>query len=82
MWDYDLRNLLGAARDGSVPPVAVPVTAPYLVISAGTVDPVSQITGTGFQSQGSGVPDPFGEADNIANVPLSPRFPIADPSRN
>lgn len=75
---YILRNLLGAARDGSVPPGATPITAPYLLISAGTSDPVSQSQPAKAQSQNAGVPNPFGQTDNVANVPLSPLLPIAD----
>jgi len=79
---YDLRNLLGAARDGGVLPGGIPITAPFLLISAGTADAVAQPTGSGPQSQQSAVPDSFGVADNVANVPLSPRFPIPDPIKN
>lgn len=78
MPDYCLRNLLGAAPDGSLARGAMPVTAPFLLISAGTAEPAAHVRpGSAFRTAGSG-PNSFGQADNVANVPLSPRLPIAN----
>lgn len=77
---YLFRGMLGAPLTGpGVRPDRMPIDAPYLLISAGTAEPVGRWNPASWPGaqRAHTVGNPFGSAENVANVELYSVDPAA-----